>query len=82
LGYDPPVVFDQVGVVVTLLTCIREKVHGSNLGGDIGYTDGSFSGVFSVQADADVLRRLCHDRFFPNRFQFFLRHHTIQRYIV
>jgi hypothetical protein len=44
LSYDHPVVFEQVGVAVTLLTCIREKVLGSNLGGDIGYPDGSLSG--------------------------------------
>lgn len=61
-------VFDQVGVGLTLLTWIWEKVHGSNLGGDIVYPDGSFSGVFSFQADAGVLLRLGHDRFFLNRF--------------
>jgi hypothetical protein len=64
---------------IMILSRVRE-VLGSSLNPD------TFSEILrgfprSLQATADLLFPLCHDRFLPNPFQF-MSHSTIRRYIV
>jgi hypothetical protein len=59
---------EQVSVVVTLYTCIRELLD-SNLGRDTGYYDYRGFPQF-LQASAWILPRLDHDSFLASPFKF------------